>query len=163
MAGLLVNFAHPANRKLIGYLLAHSPPDRPPEVDPDAAKDPYYTLGTHPDIVARLWDDFSSVLAPHDCRWILYGRPELVHPESGVVFGGAGGTLTYALRLPPHEHDAALGAGAQTVHHYPAYPALEVAASTLDLADFGPEWVFGGWFNGEELWCLAAFNDAGKA
>jgi hypothetical protein len=39
---------------------------------------------------------------------------------------------------------------------------LKVAASTLDLTDFGPEWVFGNWLKGEEQWCRAAFEFAGE-
>ena len=157
----MVNFSRRANRKLIAYLLAHSPEGRVAEQDPEATRDAYHTLGTHPDIIGRLWDDFSAIMR-RDCRWILYGRPVLVHPDTGVVFGFADGSLTYALRLPPHEHAAAIRAGAHTVHHYPASPGIGAAASTLDLADFGPEWIFGGWFEGEELWCMAAFNEAGK-
>jgi hypothetical protein len=156
----VVDFSQPANRKLIAYLLAHSPPDRAAETNPRTIKDPYYSLGTHPEIVGRLWDELGAGLSR--CQWILYGRPVLVHPDSGVVFGWAGGSLTYALRLPDTERHAALRAGAQTVHHYPAYPGLNIAASTLDLADFGPDWIFGGWYEGEELWCLAAFHHAGR-
>ena len=31
----------------------------------------------------------------------------------------------------------------------------------LDLDELGPEWVFGGWLEGEEAWCLAAYRFAG--
>lgn len=84
----------------------------------------------------------------------------LVHPTTGIVFGFAGGTHTYALRLPPRERADAVKAGARTIHEYPAYPELKVAASRLDLADFGPEWVLGGWLKHEEDWCRAAFEFA---
>lgn len=156
----MVDFSQPANRKLIAYLLGHSAPGRAAETNPRTVKDPYYSLGTHPDIVGRLWDELGAGLSR--CRWILYGRPVLVHPETGVVFGWAGGSLTYAMRLPDAERYAAVRAGAQTVHHYPAYPELNIAASALDLTAFGPDWIFGGWYEGEELWCLAAFFHAGK-
>jgi hypothetical protein len=156
----MVDFSRVENRKLIAYLLARSPEGRAPEQDPERTRDAYTTLGTHSDIVGRLWDDFSAQMT-RDCRWILYGSPVLVHPDTGVVFGWAGGTV-YALRLPPHEHAAAIRAGAETVHHFPAHPELHIDASTLDLAAFGPEWVFGGWFEGEELWCMAAYNEAGR-
>jgi hypothetical protein len=90
-------------------------------------------------------------------------RPVLVHPVTGVVFGYAGGSLTYALRLPAAERAEASAAGARTIHDYPAYLELGVAASSLDLADFGPERVFGRWLKEEERWCRAAFDAAGSA
>ena len=42
------------------------------------------------------------------------------------------------------------------------YPELNVAASRLDLADFGPEWIFGDWLTPEDEWCRAAFEFAGE-
>ena len=157
----MINFAHPANRRLLAYFQSRNEREQETELDPATVENPYYTLGTHPEIVERLWDELGGTL-PMPCRWILYGRPVLVHPSSGVVFGYAGGSLTYALRLPPIEREAAVRAGAKTIHEYPAYRELDVAASRLDLADFGPEWVFGGWLEGEEAWCRAAFDYAGK-
>ena len=58
------------------------------------------------------------------------------------MFGFAGGTQTYALRLPPDVKQAALAAGATTVYRYPAYPELGIQASVLDLRDVGEEWIF---------------------
>ena len=157
----MINFAHPANRRLLTYLQSRNERGQDSELDPATVENPYYTLGTHPEIVERLWDELGGTL-PMPCRWILYGRPVLVHPSSGVVFGYAGGSLTYALRLPPIEREAAVKAGAKTIHEYPAYRELDVAPSRLDLVDFGPEWVFGAWLGGEEAWCRAAFDYAGK-
>ena len=155
-----MSFTHPANRGLVAYLQGRNTGACPRELNPADVADPYYTLGTHPEIVERLWDELGGAL-PERCRWILLGRPVLVHPRTGVVFGFAGGSLTYALRLPESERDTATAAGAKTVHEYPAYPELNVEASTFDLAEFGPEWVFGGWFKSEDQWCRAAFDAAG--
>ena len=58
---------------------------------PDEVTQPYYSLGTHPDLVERLWDELGKVL-PVDCRAVFYGSPALLHPETGTVFGFAGGT-----------------------------------------------------------------------
>ena len=109
----MVNFGHPANRGIIAYLSADTrqKPDTKPQASPADIKDPYYNLGTHPEIVERLWDDLAGVLSKN-CRWILYGTPVLVHHASGVVFGFAGGSQTYALRLPPPERAIAIAAGA---------------------------------------------------
>lgn len=109
---------------------------------------------THPDLVARLWDELAAVL-PIDCRRVFFGRPALIDPATGTVFGFAGGTHTYALRLPPRERDSAIRAGATRVKRYGD-------RHTLDLAAFGSEWVFCGWFRDEGAWCLAAYEHAGR-
>ena len=51
--------------------------------------------------------------------------------------------------------------GQRPQHHFRAYPEFKIKGSFLDLADFGPGWVFGGWFEGEELWCMAAYQRGG--
>jgi hypothetical protein len=161
-----VNISSPANIGIVRYLQARALSPRGVSVarayasaSPESVANPYYDLGTHPELVERLWDRL-TVKLPADCRWIVYGTPVLVRPSSGLVFAFAGGSQTYALRLPAKEREAALHAGARRLHEYPAYPALEIEASTLDLDDIGEEWVFGGWFEGEEDWCLAAYSFA---
>ena len=116
--------------------------------------------GTHPDLVQRLWDELGKLL-PEDCHAVVYGAPVLVRKSSGIVFAFAGGTHTYAFRLPPEVHRAALAAGATRVYHYRAYPELKLGASTFDLAEIGDEWVFGGWLKGEEKWVESAYVFAG--
>jgi len=78
------------------------------------------------------------------------------HPSRhGVVFAFAGGSQTYALRLPePERGGAAIRAGASTTRQYPD--------EQFDLREIGEEWVFGGWFRGEDDWCRAAYNFAGS-
>src|SRR5262249_30732119 len=125
-----------------------------PIAHPSDEARPYEQLGTHPDLVARLWDELARGL-PVDCRAIFFGAPVLMHPDTGVVFGFAGGTHTYALRLPEPERSAALAAGAARTYRYPSGEAL-------DLAEIGEEWVFCRWLDGEEAWCLAAFEAAAK-
>jgi len=116
---------------------------------------PYDTLGTHPDLVARLWDEITSLL-PQDCRFVLFGTPALIHPDTGIVFGFAGGTHTYALRLPERIRHEALAAGATRLKAYPRHPSL-------DLDSIGPEWVFCLWLKNEERWCLSAYELAETA
>ena len=122
---------------------------------PETVERPYDTLGTHPDLVARLWDELGKVL-PVDCRAIFSGCPALIHPETGIVFGFAGGTHTYALRLPEAERLRALQVGVPRVKHHPDQPPL-------DLNHIGPEWVFCGWYRDEEAWCRAAYDYASRA
>ena len=130
-------------------------PDLPRLATPDQVAQPHYTLGTHPDLLARLWEEMQAAL-PTDCRAVFFGLPVLMHPDTGVVFGLAMGTHTYALRLPPREHAAALQAGADRIRHYPGN------APSIDLADIGPEWLFCRWYPDERAWCLAAYGHAGR-
>jgi hypothetical protein len=120
---------------------------------PDEIGDPYYTLSTHPDVVARLWDELPALL-PADCRFVFAGAPVLMRPDSEIVFAFAGGTHMYALRLPEEVRPAALAAGARRVHEHSIGPAT-------DLETVGPEWLFCAWLKGEEEWCLAAYDFAG--
>ena len=146
-----VNFEHPFNAGFLRNFERRpwAKAKKPPSLSPDSIYDPYIHLGTHPDLVTRLWDEITMKL-PVDCRWVVCGAPTLVHPQSGIIFAFGGGTHTYALRLPERERQEALQAGAERVHRYSN-------GSKLDLADIGPEWVFGGWLKGEDEWCLAAF------
>ena len=137
------------------YLKGRGRSDLPSLARPDQVLRPYETLGTHPDLVARLWDEIATQL-PADCRFIVFGTPALVRPDTKIVFGFAGGTHTYALRLPEDIRKEALLAGAERVKKYPLQPSL-------DLDVIGPEWVFCGWFKGEERWCLSAYEFASGA
>ena len=127
--------AHPANVGLRKVLEKFPQGMRGPAFAlPGTLKDPYYALGAHPDLVARLWDELGKTL-PEDCRAVFCGNPALLHPGTGVVFGFAMGTHTYALRLPEAERRKALAAGASRVKEYP----VELS---FDLGQVGEEWVF---------------------
>ena len=134
----------------------YSPARMPVLAMPEEVPNAYLVLGTHPDLVSRLWDELGKALAL-DCRAIFFGNPVLLHPQSGVVFGFAGGTHTLALRLPEPEHGEALQAGATHIKHYPG------KQSAIDLSAVGPEWLFMNWFTDEERWCIAACESAGAA
>ena len=141
---------HPANAALARYFAARGRPEQSAVAKPEDVQDPYYSLGTHPDLVARLWEELGKALSV-DCRAVFYGTPALIHPTTGVVFAFAGGTHTYALRLPEPEREEALRAGAQRIMTYPKSPAL-------DVSQFGDEWVLCRWFADEDAWCRAAFE-----
>jgi hypothetical protein len=101
----------------------------PPLSQPlEAAPDPLYGLGTHPDIIERLWAIDNAL--PEACRWLLWGGPALVHPDTGVVFAVGFGTIGVVVRLPPDRRDAAGG----------AYPVN--AGVRFDISPAGPEWRF---------------------
>ena len=83
---------------------------------------------------------------------MVYDHPALVHPGTGVVFGYAQGTHSYALRLTEPELGEMRAAGAKPTYVYPSV--------TLDLS--GAEgWLFGTWHPDEPRWCLAAYEAAG--
>jgi hypothetical protein len=163
-----VRLSSPANTALVRYLKSRAASAEAVSVashlesaSPKSIDDPYYSLGAHPDLLGWFWDEL-TVKLPGKYQWVVYGTLVLVHPAAGVIFGFAGGTHTYALRLPPGERVLALQAGCKRVWNYPAYPELNLAASTLDLKEIGEEWVFGQLQAHERDWCLAAFQFAGQ-
>jgi hypothetical protein len=113
----------------------------------------WLNLGTHPDLVERLWREM-TVSLPEPCQWVVYGGPALVHPRTGIIFGWAGGTHTYGLRLPEGDRAGALAAGAETIARYSN-------GDSLDVTRIGDEWVLGKWLDAETAWCFAAYADAG--
>ena len=159
-----VDFTSPANSGVFHHLKANASSPSAVSVArskescaPESVDDPYYNLGTHPDLVSWLWDELTTKL-PEVCKWVVYGAPVLVNPKSGIIFGFAGGTHTYALRLPPAERGAAIKAGCKRVWKYPAFPELQIKPSELKLDDFGEEWMFGQFQACEKDWCLAAYE-----
>jgi hypothetical protein len=128
--------------------------DKPASQSLDSVADPRMHLGTHPDLVERLWQ--LNAALPADCRWVVYGKPALVHPQTGVIFGHATGTLGYALRLAEPARAEADRLGARTRIEVPN-------GDPYDMAQAGPEWRFGKWFAAEPDWCRAAYEVAGLA
>lgn len=156
-----VDLDHPANAAVLRRLARHAP-DAAPDLAPEEVAD-HWGLGTHPDLLYFFWNELTEGWPDADrCRRIVYGRPVLVSPRSGVIFGWAGGTHTIALRLPQPEREMALAAGGVRILHFRAYPDLGIAASTDDLADAGEEWVFCDAAGDRRRWCQAAraFADA---
>jgi hypothetical protein len=91
-----------------------------------------------------------------DCRWVLHGRPVLVHPETRLIFAFATGTHTYAFRAPVELREKANTAHASQQYEYPD-------GKVLDLAQYDLDWIFGGDIDNEEGLCLLAFQFAGDA
>ena len=115
----------------------------------------WLNLGTHPDLVERLWREI-AVSLPEPCQWVVYGSPALVHPRTGVVFGWAGGTHTYGLRISEPERGHALAAGARTTFKY-------ANGDSIDVRRIGNDWVLGNWIAAESEWCVRAYEGAGKS
>jgi hypothetical protein len=128
-------------------------PDPPVSQSLDEVADPWYGLGTHPDIIEHMWklDD----LLPQRCRWVFWGGPGLVHPATGVVFARGFGTIGYVMRLPPRILRIADPTDAKvTVTGNPG--------QSFDIGPAGPEWRFVRWGGPEADWCRAAYDFAGE-
>jgi len=140
----------PANAKLLNYFAG-----RAKQYD---YRDPAKVHGTHPDLEDHLWKVLGGTL-PEDCHAVVHGSPVLVRPSSGIIFAFAGGTHTYAMRLPPEIRASALKAGATRIFHYRSH-SKQIDVATFDLSEIGDEWVFCHWLKGEEQWCIAAYEFA---
>jgi len=129
-----MNVHIPENQTVLAHLRCKG---RPIVSAPDSVPDPYMGLGSHPDIVERVWDQLGMSLSP-DYRRIVCGTPALVHPASGLIFTLAYGTQ-YVLRLPPELATLAKQAGFHTTHHW------SNGTSTDIEKELGVGWVFSLW------------------
>jgi len=137
------NVSIPENARVINYLRREGKPV-PLVAAPDSAADPYYSLGSHPDVVARVWDQLSRGLPKHS-RWIVCGTPGLVQAETGLILAFACGTQ-YCLRVPDSAQDEALKAGLKTSSRWSTGETMETKQA------LGSEWFFGAWLRLEEQW-----------
>ena len=132
--------------EFIARLAAKSPRPPPPLSQAlEQVADPRNGLGTHPDIVEQLWRLDRAM--PLSCRWVVWGYPALVHPQTGVIFAVAFGTIGIVVRLPPE-----LSAAASAIR--PTNPSQH-----YDISPAGAQWRFlsGG---SEEAHCRAAYDHA---
>ena len=128
-------------------------PDPPVSQSLGEVADPWYGLGTHPDIIEIMWDLDDTL--PKRCRWVFWGRPALVHPDTGVVFAVGIGTIGHVIRLPPQVLEAA----------DPRHARIVVSGNpgqTFDVGPAGPEWRFVSPRPPEAAWCRAAYDFAGE-
>ena len=128
-------------------------PDPPLSQPLEAAPDPWFGLSTHPDIVEEMWAADDAL--PTRCRWLLWGRPALVHPTTGVAFAIGVGSIGWAARLP----EAILANAA------PAEAAASVArppAEPFDIGPAGPAWRFLLRAAPRLAWVRAAFDLAAE-
>ena len=147
-----MDIRHAANEKVVAHLTARDDP-APLLAEPDSVEDPYYRLGSHPDIVERVWDELGA-LFPREARRIVCGTPGLVHPGSGVIFALAYGTR-YLLRLPGGLAEEAVRAGAVTFVRWTGGSETDARRS------LGEDWVFGAWLKQEPEWVQQAYDIVG--
>lgn len=144
-----LDLTHPLNQTLIqrhqaqGYKGA-------PVVDPEAHPDPYMGAGSHPDVVARVWDELGEQWGVH-ARAMIYGSPGLLHPK-GVVMALAWGTA-YALRVPEVRLKDAMSKGCALSRTWSDKSVTDI------VKECGEGWVFGGWGEDERQWLQEVWKD----
>lgn len=126
-------------------------PDPPLSQPLEAVADPWFGLGTHPDIIEEMWR--LDAILPEPCRWVFWGGPALVHPGSGVVFAVGYGTIGFVMRLPEAERAAA--ASDEAAVFVTGNPGL-----VFDISAAGPEWRFVLPRAPKAEWVRAAFDFA---
>jgi hypothetical protein len=127
-------------------------PDPPVSQSLEEVADPWHGLGTHPDIIEIMWKLDDEL--PKRCRWVFWGRPALVHPDTGVVFAVGIGTIGHVIRLPPQVLKTADPRHAMTI-------VSRNAGQSFDIGPAGPEWRFVSAHAREVEWCHLAYEFAG--
>lgn len=99
------------NRSIINYLNSEKyPVDLNFIADENVIRNRKLNLGTHPDMIELLWGIYSNNI-PTSSRIILFGRPVLVNPNNGVLFGLVEGTTPPLLKLPEIDREILLTKG----------------------------------------------------
>lgn len=143
------------NAGVLNYLQrAWNTRPEPHNCAPEDFSDPYKQLETHPELVGWLWDNMSAKL-PKACQWIVYGKPVLIHPKTGVIFGFGHGDLVIGLRLELDKIGEAIMAGMEDEVEFDD-------GTSLYSDDIGHDWVFCTWTEDDPDWCLCAYEAAGK-
>jgi hypothetical protein len=121
----------------------------------ESTRDPYMSLGSHPDVVERIWKEIGAELDT-DCRLIVCGTPALVQPATGIILAFALRTQ-YCLHLPIPLIQKALAAGAPTTTKWAGGRVTDATR------EFGEGWIFGKWLKDEIGWCREAYQVFGQS
>jgi len=150
-----LGFRHRVNDGVLKYLQGDwNLRPEPIYGEPDEVLDPKAALGTHPELLDWLWNTICAKL-PKDCRKVIYGKPVLIHPETGVIFGLGHGECVCALRLPLDKVGEAIMSGMED--------DVELEnGQELYSEDIGDDWVFCTWTEDDPDWCLRAYENAGS-
>jgi hypothetical protein len=140
---------NPANHPVLDTLREAAEHARP--LTPlSEAGDPYYEAGSHPDIVGFMWEKLSKKF-PDESRCLVYGRPSVIQPMSGVVLAVGMGT-SYCLRILAESVADAAAIGSTPIHTWGN-------GDTTDLRQtFGENWVFGSFGDEPLSWFRAAYH-----
>ncbi len=141
---MIIDTVNPANHGVLKYLGRGEKSRNRLFALPGDVRDPYMGQGSHPDIVARVWDELGASL-PADCRCLINGTPAVVHDLSGIVIAICNGTQ-YNLRLTSNDFQAAIAKGASTRTRWANGTEMD------SLLELGMDWIFGGWLKEEAQW-----------
>ena len=148
----MLNISIPASQKVLQYLSARNP-TAPLLAAPNSTFDPYFGLGSHPDIVEHFWKKLDPSL-PLDCFWIVCGTAAFVLPGTGVLFAFAR-RMQYILHLPSGLAAEAVTLGARITTTW-------AEGQTTDIRkELGGELVFGRFLPSEPEWLNQAYKDFG--
>ena len=147
-----VAFDSPHNAQVLAYLARDIKPEGLTSMSRGEYKG-YYYAWTHPDLSDQFWTLAGSLTAS---QWVLYERAVLIHPETGIIFGFAGGTGTIALRLPPDDLAEAFADPkyGRSVNYKPPSYASEIGDDWAFINPFGGD-------NGVQRWFQSAHDYAG--
>jgi hypothetical protein len=151
---MIIDTVSPVNKGVLGYLGRGAKSENPAIAAADSVPQPYLRQGSHPDIVARVWDELGAGL-PAECRRLVYGTPAIVHNRTGIVIAISNGTQ-YNLRLTADDFREAMAKGAATRTRWSNGEEMDC------LAVLGADWIFGGWRKEEEKWCRDTYEEQGK-
>jgi hypothetical protein len=132
-------------------LLAIKKSDEPLLAAPLSEPDPYLDRGCHPDIVERLWDQLGANYS-REARCLIYGRPALVDPTSGIIVAVGYGTR-YAIRIPISAVSDAIKLGAARLVRWSNQEETDIESK------FGQGWVCGAWLDQETAWIQKACEE----
>ena len=150
-----VNVSQPSNKMVVAYLSNRNPEAALTLLPEESTRDPYMHLGSHPDIVERVWKGIGAELDT-DCRLIVCGTPALVQPVTGIILAIALGTQ-YCLHLSDPLFKTALAAGASTTRKWSGRRVTNIAD------EFGAGWIFGKWLKEEIGWCRESYRAFGPS
>ena len=141
---------NPANHPVLDALREAAEHARPLTPMSEAG-DPYYEAGSHPDIVEFMWERLSKKF-PDECRCLVYGRPSVIQPVSGVVLAVGMGTQ-YCLRVLHESLDEAASHGCTPMHRWAG------GETVTDLSGmYGENWIFGSLGNESIRWFHATYH-----
>ena len=126
------------NRAAFGYVA----PD-----EPHLGRNAYWETGSHPETVARVWDELGVAL-PEPASFLVGGGPVLAHPRTGAILAFPCGTA-YALWLAPGD---AAHAPLETVWRWGDGSQIDLRSS------IGDGWFWGRFDAREPEWIRAAFE-----
>ncbi|MCC7207689.1 MAG: hypothetical protein IT323_10295 [Anaerolineae bacterium] len=153
---LRVDMSHPVNQRTLAYLLRRGVPAS--MAAPTGVG--ILGLGIPPDVAEAFWVTSFQAGVNRALRWLVYGRPALVHPATGVIFALLlKDNESMALRLPPGRHAEALRA-------MPRRDRSRILGGVRSLPEVGEAWIVFSMvaFRDERLeWCAAAYAFAGRS